>query len=71
MRAELRYQAVEQVPTGMRQERARLVAVRFMSASGVDDAAQVPLSAVPPRVFSEAIRDVSLVAIVGSEAGSG
>jgi hypothetical protein len=70
LRAELRYQAVEQVPTGMRQERARLIAVRFMSASGPDDAVQVPLSAVPARVFSEAIRDVSLVAIVASEAGS-
>ena len=67
-RAELRYQAVEQVPTGVRQERARLVAVRFVSASGDDDAVQVPLSTVPPRVFSEAIRDVSLVAIVASGA---
>ena len=70
LRAELRYQAAEQVPTGTRQERARLVAVRFKSASATDEPAQVPLSAVPPRVFSEAIRDVSLVAVVASGAGS-
>ena len=70
LRAELRYQAVEDLPTGTRPERARLIAVRFMSASGPDDAVQVPLSAVPARVFSEAIRDVSLVAIVASESGS-
>ncbi len=69
LRAELRYQATDQVPTGMRQERARLVAVRFLSASGAE-AVQLPLSAVPPRVFSEAIRDVSLVAIIAPEAGS-
>ncbi len=69
LRAELRYQAGEVVPTGTRQESARLVAVRFMSASGADEAVQVPLAAVPPRVFSEAIRDVSLVAVVASEAG--
>ena len=68
-RAELRYQAIVQVPTGMRQERARLVAVRFMSASGAD-AVQLPLSAVRSRVFSEAIRDVSLVADVASETGT-
>ena len=70
LRAELRYQAVQDLPTGTRPERARLIAVRFMSASGSDDAVQVPLSAVPARVFSEAIRDVSLVAIVASESGS-
>ena len=69
LRAELRYQAVEAVPTGTRQERARLVAVRFTSAPDADDAVQVPLSAVPPRVFSEALRDVSLVVVVASEAG--
>ncbi len=69
LRAELHYQATDQVPTGMRQERARLVAVRFLSASGAG-AVQLPLSAVPPRVFSEAIRDVSLVAIIAPEAGS-
>jgi hypothetical protein len=71
LRAELRYQAVERVPTGTRQQRARLVGVRFMSASGAADAEQVALAAVPPRVFSEAIRDVSLVAVVASETGSG
>jgi hypothetical protein len=69
MRAELRYQAIDQVPTGMRQERARLVAVRFMSASDAD-AVQQPLSAVRPRVFSEAIRDVGLVADIASATGS-
>jgi hypothetical protein len=68
-RAELRYQAIDQVPTGMRQERARLVAVRFMSASGAD-AVQLPLSEVRPRVFSEAVRDVSLVANAASAAAS-
>jgi hypothetical protein len=69
LRAELRYQAVERVPTGVHLGRARLVAMRFLSASGAD-AVQLPLSAVPSRVFSEAIRDVSLVAIIASEAGT-
>ena len=69
VRAELRYQSVEDVPTGTRQDRARLVAVRFMSGTRADDAVQVRLSAVPPRIFSEALRDVSLVAAVASEAG--
>jgi hypothetical protein len=69
LRAELRYQAVEAVPTGTRQERARLVAVRFRTDPGPEVAMQLLLSAVPPRVFSEALRDVSLVAAVASEAG--
>ena len=69
VRAELRYQSVEDVPTGTRQDRARLVAVRFMSGTRADDAVQVRLSAVPPRIFSEALRDVILVAAVASEAG--
>jgi hypothetical protein len=82
LRAELRYQAVERVPTGTRQERARLVAVRFAeesgaaaAAAGADpgaarDPAPRPLADVPPRVFSEALRDVSLVAVVAGEARS-
>jgi hypothetical protein len=70
LRAELRYQTVELVPTGTRQERARIIAVRFVSASGADGTVHVPLAAAPPRVFSEAIRDVSLVAVVASEARS-
>jgi hypothetical protein len=76
LRAELRYQIVERVPTGTRQERARLVAVRFVvppgvasaggpaGAPGTDDVAPRPLADVPRRIFSEAIRDVSLVAVV-------
>jgi hypothetical protein len=75
LRAELRYQAVEHVPTGTRQERARLVAVRFVEESGAAAAAagdpgSRTLADVPPRVFSEALRDVSLVAVVAGEARS-
>lgn len=75
LRAELRYQAVERVPTGTRQERARLVAVRFVETSGAaaevaGDPGSRPLADVPPRVFSEALRDVSLVAVVAGEARS-
>jgi hypothetical protein len=82
LRAELRYQAVEHVPTGTRQERARLVAVRFVETSGAAGEAggadpgaargpaSRPLADVPPRVFSEALRDVSLVAVVAGEARS-
>ncbi|TAJ99185.1 MAG: DUF4132 domain-containing protein [Chloroflexota bacterium] len=71
LRVELRYQIVERVPTGERQERARLVAVRFVTPAGsveADGAQSRRLTEVPPRVFSEAIRDVSLVAIVAEEA---
>lgn len=69
LRAELRYQSVERVPTGVRVERARLVAVRFVRAAGPPTAAAadgrpVTLADVPVRVFSEAIRDVSLVVAV-------
>jgi hypothetical protein len=74
LRAELRYQIVERVPTGERQERARLVAVRFVTTAGsveADGAQSRRLTDVPPRVFSEAIRDVSLVAIVAEEAPRG
>jgi len=71
LRAELRYQAIEHVPTGTRQDRARLVAVRFVEASGAvpgaaGDPGSRPLADVPPRVFSEALRDVSLVAVVAA-----
>jgi plasmid stability protein len=80
LRAELRYQAVEQLPTGELQERVRLVAVRFVETSGAPAApagadpgagrgpATRTLADVPPRVFSEALRDVSLVAVVAGEA---
>ena len=74
LRAELRYQISDRVPTGTRQERARLIAVRFIepgasSGSAPEDsgALQRRLAEVPPRVFSEAIRDVSLVAIVADK----
>jgi hypothetical protein len=75
LRAELRYQIVERVPTGTRQERARLVAVRFVERPGAaGDPAGGPgsraLADVPPRVFSEALRDVSLVAVVAGETRS-
>jgi hypothetical protein len=67
LRAELLYQAVRPVPTEMRHECARLMAVRFIFAGLTDDTVQLPLSAVPPRIFSEGIRDVSLGAVVASE----
>jgi hypothetical protein len=71
LRAELRYQAVERLATGERHERVRLVAVRFVNApttppaAPASEATPVELAALPPRVFSEAIRDVSLVVAVG------
>jgi hypothetical protein len=70
LRAELRYQAPERVPTAERIQRARLVAVRFVrteapAASPATDPVSIPLADVPPRVFSEALRDVSLVVVVG------
>ena len=70
LRAELRYQAPERVPTGERIERARLVAVRFVRtdappASPATGAVSVPIDEVPRRVFSEALRDVSLAVVVG------
>jgi hypothetical protein len=73
LRAELRYQIVERVPTGERQERARLVAARFVDTSGAGaeaagDRGSRPLADVPRRVFSEALRDVSLVVVVAGEA---
>lgn len=73
LRAELRYQAVERLATGERHERVRLVAVRFVHAPGTAPAApatsatSVALDEVPRRVFSEAIRDVSLVITVAGE----
>jgi hypothetical protein len=72
LRAELRYQAVERAVTGERVERARIVAVRFIRTdapptSPATTAATVVLADVPARAFSEALRDVSLVVIVGEE----
>ncbi len=71
LRAELRYQSPERVPTGEPVERARIVAVRFVRtdaapASPAADPVSVPLAEVAGRVFSEAMRDVSLVIAVGS-----
>jgi Domain of unknown function (DUF4132) len=70
LRAELRYQAPDRVPTGERIERARIVAVRFIRtdappASPAGDVVSVPVTEVPRRVFSEALRDVSLAVVVG------
>jgi hypothetical protein len=70
LRAELRYQAVERLATGERHERVRIVAVRFVLATGIapsapaTDSTPVGLTEVPPRTFSEAIRNVSLVVSV-------
>jgi hypothetical protein len=76
LRAELRYQSVERVPTGARVERARLVAVRFVrsaepSTAAAADGRPVTLVDVPARVFSEALRDVSLVVAVAASGVSG
>jgi hypothetical protein len=84
LRAQLHYQIVERLPTGTRQERARLIAVRFVEAAvglGADTAGGPPaaesegrqrkLAAVPPRIYSEAIRDVSLVAVVADRPARG
>lgn len=70
LRAELRYQAPERVPTGERIQRARLIAVRFVrtdapAASPATDAVSVPVGDVPRRAFSEALRDVSFAVVVG------
>jgi Domain of unknown function (DUF4132) len=67
LRAELRYQSPERIPAGERVERARLVAVRFIRteappASVAREASTVLLADVPPRVFSESLRDVDAVA---------
>jgi hypothetical protein len=73
LRAEIRYQAPERVATGERIEHARLIAVRFVRTDAADtapaaEATSVPIASVPPRSFSEAIRDVSLaVAVAGEE----
>jgi hypothetical protein len=75
IRAELRYQGVERVPTGERVERARLVAIRFVeslepsAAAASRDAVSIPLALVPPRAYSEAVRDVSLVVAVAELPG--
>jgi len=68
-RAELRYQAPDRTPTGEGVARARIVAVRFVrtatgSVPGASDEIPVALAEVPRRVFSEALRDVSLAASV-------
>jgi len=70
LRAELRYQAVERLATGERHERVRIVAVRFVLATETGptvhatDSTPVGLAELPPRTFSEAIRDVSVVVSV-------
>ena len=66
LRAELRYQAAERVPTGERVTQARIVAVRFLRTDvaptvASSDWVAVPLASVPARVFSEALMDVALV----------
>lgn len=72
LQAELLYQAIERLATGERHERVRLIAIRFVHAPGTapaapaKDATSVGLDVVPPRIFSEAIRDVSLVASVAA-----
>jgi hypothetical protein len=63
----LRYQAPDVDPTAERVARARIVAVRFVRPSsgqvaGDPEEVSVPLADVPRRVFSEALRDVSLAA---------
>jgi hypothetical protein len=79
--AELRYQAVGRAPASGPMERARLIGVRFVmegpgdgggsparpGSDGSDRSGPSTrvLATVPPRVVSEALRDVSLVAIVG------
>ena len=70
LRAELRYQALDRVSTGARVELARIVAVRFVRTDAPPAApataeVTVSLAAVPPRAFSEALRDVSLAVAVG------
>lgn len=73
IRAELRYQAVARLATGARHERVRLVAVRFVRAPATPpavpatDATPVGLAELPPRVVSEALRDVSLVVVVAED----
>lgn len=70
LRAELLYQAVERIATDERHERVRLVAVRFVRAretaptAAATDPIPLGLAELPPRIFSEAIRDVSLVVSV-------
>ncbi|HTK43887.1 MAG TPA: DUF4132 domain-containing protein [Patescibacteria group bacterium] len=68
-RAELRYQAPGRTPTGERVARARIVAVRFVQTTPstvprTADGIPVALAEVPRRMFSEALRDVSLAVSV-------
>ena len=68
-RAELRYQAPDVDPIAERVARARIVAVRFVRpgsgrVAGDPGEVSVPLADVPRRVFSEALRDVSLAVTV-------
>jgi len=70
IRAELRYQAPERVATDARIERARIVALRFVrtdapAAAPATVGVSVRVADVPARVFSEALRDVSLAVAVG------
>lgn len=75
LRAEIRYLATSQVPTGKRVEWASIVAVRFvrtetLATTSSDDPRNVPLGDVPARCFSEAIRDVSLAVVVAEIPGA-
>jgi hypothetical protein len=75
LRAELRYQAVERRETGERHQRVRLVAVRFVralstpAAAPAIDATPVRLADLAPRLFSESLRDVSLVVATSGREG--
>ena len=75
LRAELRYQAVDHLVDLERHERVRILGARFVSAAGTapaspaSDVILVGLADLPPRIFSEALRDVSLAVAVG-EAGT-
>jgi hypothetical protein len=69
IRAELRYQAAERVRTADPVTRARIVGVRFVRtdappASPAIASSGIALADVPARVFSEGVRDVSLVVAV-------
>jgi Domain of unknown function (DUF4132) len=73
IRAELRYQAPERLGSAVRIRRARIVALRFVRTAAATSApaaepVSLPVVAVPRRVFSEALRDVSLAVSVGGAA---
>ena len=75
LRVELRYQAVDHLVDLERHERVRILGAQFVSAAGTapaspaSDVILVGLADLPPRIFSEALRDVSLAVAVG-EAGA-